>query len=141
MIPRYAGFIFIKLICRIRNFNAFCLQDFTHIVKSCRNIAYERCQFMDVKYNHEKILIVVALTLCAGILFYNAFFIPQHRDLFPAASGDLCFDHPLLYRSAAFAPLRSKGIALPTGGDRQCTIYIGTREAKSVERTLNSVEI
>lgn len=32
---------------------------------------------MDVKYNHEKILIVVALTLCAGILFYNAFFIPQ----------------------------------------------------------------
>lgn len=32
---------------------------------------------MDVKYNHEKILIIVALTLCAGILFYNAFFIPQ----------------------------------------------------------------
>lgn len=32
---------------------------------------------MDIKYSHEKILIVVALTLCAGILFYNAFFIPQ----------------------------------------------------------------
>lgn len=32
---------------------------------------------MDAKYSHEKILIVVALTLCAGILFYNAFFIPQ----------------------------------------------------------------
>ncbi len=32
---------------------------------------------MDVRYNHEKILIIVALTLCAGILFYNAFFIPQ----------------------------------------------------------------
>ena len=32
---------------------------------------------MNVKYNHEKILIIVALTLCAGILFYNAFFIPQ----------------------------------------------------------------
>lgn len=32
---------------------------------------------MDIKYNHEKILIIVALTLCAGILFYNAFFIPQ----------------------------------------------------------------
>lgn len=32
---------------------------------------------MDVRYNHEKILIIVALTLCAGILFYNAFFVPQ----------------------------------------------------------------
>lgn len=32
---------------------------------------------MDVRYSHEKILIIVALTLCAGILFYNAFFIPQ----------------------------------------------------------------
>ncbi len=32
---------------------------------------------MDVKYHHEKILIVVALALCVGILFYNAFFIPQ----------------------------------------------------------------
>lgn len=31
---------------------------------------------MDVKENHEKILIIVALVLCAGILFYNAFFIP-----------------------------------------------------------------
>lgn len=31
---------------------------------------------MDAKYNHEKILIIVALVLCAGILFYNAFFIP-----------------------------------------------------------------
>lgn len=31
---------------------------------------------MDVKNNHEKILIIVALVLCAGILFYNAFFIP-----------------------------------------------------------------
>lgn len=31
---------------------------------------------MDVKDNHEKILIIVALVLCAGILFYNAFFIP-----------------------------------------------------------------
>ncbi len=32
---------------------------------------------MDTKYNHEKILIIVALFLCAGILFYNAFFIPD----------------------------------------------------------------
>lgn len=32
---------------------------------------------MDVKYNHEKILIIVALIFCAGILFYNAFFIPN----------------------------------------------------------------
>ncbi len=32
---------------------------------------------MDVKQNHEKILIIVALVLCAGILFYNAFFIPD----------------------------------------------------------------
>lgn len=32
---------------------------------------------MDVKYNHEKILIIVALVFCAGILFYNAFFIPD----------------------------------------------------------------
>ncbi len=31
---------------------------------------------MNLKYNHEKILIIVALVLCAGILFYNAFFIP-----------------------------------------------------------------
>lgn len=31
---------------------------------------------MDVKDNHEKILIIVALVLCAEILFYNAFFIP-----------------------------------------------------------------
>lgn len=31
---------------------------------------------MNSKYNHEKILIIVALVLCAGILFYNAFFIP-----------------------------------------------------------------
>lgn len=32
---------------------------------------------MDVKHNHEKILIIVALVFCAGILFYNAFFIPD----------------------------------------------------------------
>ena len=32
---------------------------------------------MDIRSNHEKILIVVALTFCAGILFYNAFFIPD----------------------------------------------------------------
>lgn len=32
---------------------------------------------MDIKYNHEKILIIIALFLCAGILFYNAFFIPE----------------------------------------------------------------
>ena len=32
---------------------------------------------MDIKHNHEKILIIVALVLCAGILFYNAFFIPD----------------------------------------------------------------
>lgn len=32
---------------------------------------------MDIKYNHEKILIIIALFLCAGILFYNAFFIPD----------------------------------------------------------------
>ncbi len=31
---------------------------------------------MNLKYNYEKILIIVALVLCAGILFYNAFFIP-----------------------------------------------------------------
>lgn len=31
---------------------------------------------MNLKCNHEKILIIVALVLCAGILFYNAFFIP-----------------------------------------------------------------
>ena len=54
-----------------------CLQRFNIIVKLCRNIALGRCQIMDVKYNHEKILIIIALTLCAGILFYNAFFIPQ----------------------------------------------------------------
>ena len=54
-----------------------CLQGFDIIVKLCRNIALERCQIMDVRYSHEKFLIIVALTLCAGILFYNAFFIPQ----------------------------------------------------------------
>lgn len=32
---------------------------------------------MEKKYDHEKILIIVALVLCAGILFYNAFFIPD----------------------------------------------------------------
>ena len=32
---------------------------------------------MDIKYDHEKILIIVALIFCAGILFYNAFFIPD----------------------------------------------------------------
>ena len=32
---------------------------------------------MDIKYNHEKTLIIIALFLCAGILFYNAFFIPE----------------------------------------------------------------
>ena len=32
---------------------------------------------MDIKHNHEKILIIIALVFCAGILFYNAFFIPD----------------------------------------------------------------
>lgn len=32
---------------------------------------------MDVKYYHEKILVIIALMLCAAVLFYNAFFIPQ----------------------------------------------------------------
>lgn len=32
---------------------------------------------MNIKHNHEKVLIVVALALCAGILLYNAFFIPD----------------------------------------------------------------
>ena len=32
---------------------------------------------MDVRHNHEKILIIVGLIFCAGILFYNAFFIPE----------------------------------------------------------------
>lgn len=32
---------------------------------------------MDIKNNHEKILIIIALIFCAGILFYNAFFIPD----------------------------------------------------------------
>lgn len=32
---------------------------------------------MDIKNNHEKLLIIIALIFCAGILFYNAFFIPD----------------------------------------------------------------
>lgn len=29
------------------------------------------------KTEHEKILIIIALVLCAGVIFYNAFFIPE----------------------------------------------------------------
>lgn len=29
------------------------------------------------KTEHEKILIIIALILCAGVIFYNAFFIPE----------------------------------------------------------------
>lgn len=29
------------------------------------------------KTEHEKILIIIALILCAGVVFYNAFFIPE----------------------------------------------------------------
>ena len=29
------------------------------------------------KTDHEKILIIIALILCAGVIFYNAFFIPE----------------------------------------------------------------
>lgn len=97
---------------------------------------------MDVKNNHEKILIIVALVLCAGILFYNAFFIPTisipsviyvDSDTQSSAAGD------------ASEASEARMISSTSGNDAQSSsgdsskVNINTATADELDEKLNGV--
>lgn len=97
---------------------------------------------MDVKNNHEKILIIVALVLCAGILFYNAFFIPTI-----SIPSVIYVDSDTQSSAAGSASEASEaGMSLSTSGNNtgssrgdSSKVNINTATASELDEKLNGI--
>ncbi len=104
---------------------------------------------MDIKYDHEKILIIVALIFCAGILFYNAFFIPDisipsviyvdsTTDEISSAENPTSAPGSEKYSSAGSSST-SNSTSEPSTGSSSGKVNINTATAEELDEKLTGV--